>query len=110
MVIIYDVQQIKSRNRGRFLMEMKNLKKSEEELAIPADEACNTAHVLRTIRLLEKGARQAFLDGDVTVDNTKAILDRVKEAKQHCKAGDVNTCLILQELVKGLTEGISETS
>lgn len=94
-------------------METKNLKKSEEEVTSPADEACNTAHALQTIRLLEKGARQAFLDGDVTVEDTKAILDRVKEAEQHCEAGDVSACLVLQELVKGLTgltEGISETS
>ena len=76
-------------------MEMKNLKKSEEEVTIPADEACNTAHALRTIRLLEKGARQAFLDGDVTVEDTKTILDRVKEANKRCETGNVNACLIL---------------
>ena len=90
-------------------MEEKNLEKKEEGPVISAEEVCNREQALRTIRLLEKGTRQAFLDGEVSVEGTKAILDRVKEAKERCTAGDVNACLVLDELVTGLMGRITVT-
>ena len=90
-------------------MEEKNLEKKEEGPVISAEEVCNREQALRTIRLLEKGTRQAFLDGEVSVGDTEAILDRVKEAKERCMAGDVNACLVLDELVTGLMGRITET-
>lgn len=91
-------------------MDDRNLQKKEEGPVIPAEErSCNREQAMRTIRLLEKGSRQAFLDGEISVEDTKAILDRAKEAKEHCEAGDVNACLVLDELVAQLTESISDS-
>lgn len=78
-------------------MDEKDPKENEERMAIPTVNACSPKHALRTIRLLEKGARQAFLDGEVGLEDTKVILDRVKEAVQRCQAGDANACQVLEE-------------
>lgn len=92
-------------------MQEKNPEKKQEEPVIPVEEVlCNREQVLRTMRLLEKGSQQAFLDGEISVEDTKRILDRVKEAKERCEAGDVNACLVLDELVAQLTESISESA
>lgn len=92
-------------------MDNRNLQKEEEGPVIPGEEeSCNREEALKTIRLLEKGSRQAFLDGEVSVEDTKRILDRVKEAKESCETGDVNACLVLDELVAQLTEGISQSA
>jgi len=91
-------------------MDDRNLQKKEEGPVIPAEERpCNREQALRTIRLLEKGSRQAFLDGEISVEDTKVMLDRVEEARERCEAGDVNACLVLDGLVAQLTESISES-
>jgi len=87
---------------------MQEIEKSREEPVAAMEDVCDKEHALRTMRLLERGARQAFLDGELGIEDTKLILDRVKEAKQRCEAGDVNSCLVLNELVTGLTEGREE--
>ncbi len=37
-----------------------------------------------------------------------AKLNRIEEAKQCCEAGDVNACVVLGELLNGLTEAQDE--
>ena len=92
-------------------MDNRNLQKGEEGPATPrAEQPCNKEQALRTIRLLEKGSRQAFLDGEISVEDTKVMLDRVEEARERCEAGDVNACLVLNELVAKLTESKSESA
>jgi len=92
-------------------MDDRNLQKEEEGPVIPrAEQPCNKEQALRTIRLLEKGSRQAFLDGEISVEDTKVMLDRVEKAREHCEAGNVNACLVLNELVAKLTESKPESA
>ena len=92
-------------------MDDRNLQKKEEGPATPAEERpCNREQALRTIRLLEKGSRQAFLDGEISVEETEAMLNRVEEARERCEAGDVNACIVLNELVAKLTESKPESA
>ena len=92
-------------------MDDRNLQKKEKGPVIPAEERpCNREQALRTIRLLEKGGRQAFLDGEISVEDTKVMLGRVEEARESCEAGDINACLVLNELVAKLTESKSESA
>ncbi len=91
-------------------MEGKNLKENEARTLIPGEKVCTREQALRTMCLLEKGTRQAFLDGEVNVEDTYEILGRVKEARERCEAGDVNACLVLNELVIRLTGDIRETA
>lgn len=73
----------------------------EEEVIAPKEEVCNTERVLRTMNLLERGARQAFLDGELSIEDTKDILGRVEEVKKRCEAGDIAVCSALGEVWKG---------
>ena len=91
---------------GVLAMEKQNMDRKEER-SIAAAGACNKEQALRTIDIIEKGARHAFLDGDVSAEDTMAILDRVREAKERCTVGDANACQILTELVNALSEGRS---
>ncbi len=84
-------------------MEEKKLEKREEGQVIAANEECNKEEALRTMRLLEKGTRQAFLDGELSVEDTRTRLDQIEEAKERCEAGDVSACQVLGGLVAGLT-------
>jgi len=87
-------------------MEKQNMDRKEER-SLAAAGGCNKEQALRTIDLIEKGARHAFLDGDVSTEDTELILHRVREAKERCTAGDANTCQVLTELVTALSEGKS---
>ena len=87
---------------------MQETEKSREGPVAAMKGVCDREHALRTMRLLERGTRQAFLDGELAIEDTKLILDQVKEAKERCEAGDVNACVALKELVVGLTEGREE--
>ncbi|MBA7711580.1 hypothetical protein ES703_120546 [subsurface metagenome] len=84
-------------------MEAKKLEKKEDGQVIAANEECDKEEALRTMRLLEKGTRQAFLDGELGVEDTKIRLDEIEEARKHCEAGDINACQVLDVLVVGLT-------
>jgi len=87
------------------IMQERDLEKNREMPVAAVEDECDKEHALRTLRLLEKGARQAFLDSELTIEDAKLILDQVKEAKEHCGAGDVSACVALRKLVTGLTEG-----
>lgn len=89
-------------------MNDKNLEKEEESPGIPTEDVCDTEKALLTMSLLEKGTRQAFLDGELGVQETSASLDQIKEAKKRCEAGDVSACHILSELLGRLTAGQEE--
>lgn len=89
-------------------MQEKSLEKNRERPVATVEDECDKEHALRTMRLLERGTRHAFLDGELAIEDAKLILDQVKEAKEHCEAGDVNACVALKELVVGLTEGREE--
>ena len=87
---------------------MQEIEKNLEGPVSAVENVCDKEHVLRTMRLLARGTRQAFLDGELAIEDAKLILDQVKEAKERCEAGDVNACVVLKELVVGLTEGREE--
>ena len=89
---------------------MVGMETKEEGTIIPEETGrCNREQAMRTMRLLEKGVRQAFLDGEVTVGDTEAILDRVNKAKERCESGDVSACEVLADLTTELTQNRSET-
>jgi len=83
-------------------MKDKNQEKQEEIPVIPSEEICDKEQALLTMRLLEKGTRQAFLDGELGVKETSAKLDQINQAKKRCQAGDVSACRVLSELLDGL--------
>lgn len=90
-------------------MDKKNTEKKEDGPVIPTKELpCDRQQALRAIRLLEKGTRQAFLDGELSVEDTDTILGEVKEAKADCEAGDVNACAVVADLMARLTKSVSE--
>jgi len=84
-------------------MQEKNLEEKQGGQVIAANKECDKEEALRTMRLLEKGTRQAFLDGELGVEDTKTRLDQIEEAKERCEAGDVSACQVLDVLVAGLT-------
>ena len=90
-------------------MDEKNTEKKEKEPVIPTKELpCDRQQALRAIHLLEKGTKQAFLDGELSAKDTDAILGRTKEAKQYCEAGDANACAVVGDLMARLTQNVSE--
>jgi len=89
-------------------MNDKNLEKEEQAPVIPTEEVCDKEQALLTMRLLEKGTRQAFIDGELGVEETSAKLNQIKEAKKRCETGDVSACLVLNELLGGLTAAREE--
>lgn len=78
----------------------------KEEDTIAPDEigGCDKERALRTIGFLETGVRQAFLVGEVGVEDTKAILDQMKKARERCQSGDVNACQVLAQLTADLSQ------
>ena len=66
---------------------------------------CDPERVLRTLRLIEKGTKQAFLDGELTVEDTKTILEGIREAREACEGGDEDACLVLDGLTDKLVKG-----
>ena len=84
-------------------MQEKNLEEKEEGQVIAAKKECITEEALKTMRLLEKGTRLAFLDGELGVEDTKLRLDEIEKSRKRCEAGDINACQVLDELVAGLT-------
>jgi len=76
------------------------------ESVIAPDEigGCNKERALRTIGFLDTGVRQAFLAGEVGVEDTKTILDQMKKARERCQSGDVNACQVLAQLTAGLSQ------
>ena len=82
------------------------------ELQVPEEKAeeqtpggvCDRQRVLRTLRVMEKGTKQAFLDDELGVEDTKVILDRVRQAREACEAGDQNACVVLDALMDELTK------
>jgi len=86
-----------------------NLEKKEEGSIIAGEQRlCNREQALRAIHLLEKGTRQAFLDGELSTKDTDAILGQTKEAKQYCEAGDANACAVVGDLMDRLTQNVPE--
>ena len=59
--------------------------------------------MLSTIGIVEKGAKQAFLDNELEIEETKIILDEIRHAKEVCKAGDNDACAVLDSLMSRLT-------
>ena len=85
--------------------EIQDAEKVEGKAAVaPEEPGCNAERVLKTMNLLEAGVRQAFLDGEFGVEDTRDILDRIAEAKKRCEAGNIAVCLALDEVVAKLTE------
>ena len=64
---------------------------------------CDRDRVLSTLGIVEKGAKQAFLDNELGVEETKTILDQIRQAKEACEAGDENACVVLDNLMSRLT-------
>jgi len=56
-------------------MEQKDQRNKEQMPAVAAEEVCDTEQALLTMRLLERGTRQAFLDGELGVEEAKTRLD-----------------------------------
>lgn len=83
------------------------------EAGVPREETeeqrpaglCDPERVLRTLRVIEKGTRQAFLDDELGVEETKTILDRIREAKEACEGGDEDACIALDRLTDKLVKG-----
>jgi len=88
----------------RSTMEEENFDREEQGQATPIEGKCNKEQALLTMRLLEKGTRQGFLDGELGVEETQARLDSIREARERCEAGDVNACLVMSDLLAGLTQ------
>ena len=65
---------------------------------------CDQQRVLNTLSLIEKGAKQAFLDNELGIEETKSILDEIGQAKEACQAGDENACVVLDSLMSRLTK------
>ena len=63
---------------------------------------------MRTIGFLETGVRQAFLAGEVGVEDTQTILDQMKKARERCQSGDVDACQVLAQLTADLSQESSE--
>ncbi len=81
-----------------------------KEIAPDKIGGCRREWALRTIGFLETGARQAFLAGEVGVEDTKTILSQMKKAKESCQSGDVNACEVLAQLTADLSqESLEET-
>ena len=82
-----------------------------DELQVPEDKGdeqrpqtvCDRDRVLSTLGIVEKGAKQAFLDNELGVEETKTILDQIRQAKEACEAGDENACAVLDNLMSRLT-------
>ena len=64
---------------------------------------CDRDRVLSTIGIVEKGAKQAFLDNELEIGETKRILDEIRQAKEACQAGDEDACAVLDGLMSRLT-------
>lgn len=75
-----------------------------KEIAPGEIRRCRKGWALRTIGFLETGAREAFLAGKVGVEDTKAILEQTKKAKESCQSGDVNACEVLAQLTADLSQ------
>ena len=77
----------------------------DENIIAPDEIArCDRERALRTIGFLDTGVRQAFLAGEVGVEDTKTILDQMKKAKERCQSGDVNACQVLAQLTADLSQ------
>ena len=85
-------------------MEEEKLQGEVEPLTARMEETCDPRQVLKAMNLLETGVRQAFLDGEFGVEDTKDILNQIAEARKRCEAGDVAVCSVLNELVTKLTK------
>lgn len=72
--------------------------------AINEERVCNGEQALQAMGLMERGARQAFLDGELGIEKTKQTLDRIKAARQACE-GDESACVVLHRLIDQMTEG-----
>lgn len=90
-------------------MQDKGIDRKEEKPDSDLEWGCDRGSALEAMAALETGVRQRFLNDEVSVENTKTMLDRIKEAKERCKAGDVSSCEILTDLVEELTQSASET-
>lgn len=85
--------------------EIRGGEKVEGEAVVAAGEpGCNAERVLKTMNLLETGVRQAFLDGEFGIEDTRDILNRIAEARKRCEAGDITACSAFDEVVAKLTE------
>jgi len=65
---------------------------------------CIREDPLRTLRLIDKGTRQAFLDDELGIDDTKSILDQINVTRAACETGDESACVLLGNLVDKLTK------
>ena len=82
-----------------------------DELQVPEDKGdeqrpltvCDRDRVLSTLGIVEKGAKQAFLDNELEIEETKTILDQIRQAKEACEAGDENACAVLDNLMSRIT-------
>lgn len=70
----------------------------------PAGSVCNKDEALRTMDLLELGARQGFLSRQLSLEETAAILECIEEKRQTCEAGDLSACEALDQLVRAMME------
>ena len=75
--------------------------KKREEQDIHSE--CDRRRVFSTLSLMEKGTKQAFLDNELGIEETKGILDEIRHAKEACQTGDENACIVLDSLMSKLT-------
>jgi len=78
------------------------LEQNKEEQSLGGE--CSQERVMTTIKLLEKGVKRAFLDDELSVDETKGFLDEVEEAKEACESGNESACIVLARLMGRLTK------
>ena len=75
-----------------------------EEAQEPQDQGCDPERIAMALDIIEKGTKQAFLNGELDIDETKSILDHIELAKEACESGDQNACSALKDLVNDLTK------
>jgi len=90
-------------------MQKKNVNKKEEKPNPDLEWGCDRGRALEALAALETGVRQRFLNNEASIEHAKASLDRIKEAKERCEAGNVSACEVLANLVGELTQNTSET-
>ena len=89
-------------------MQDKGVDKKEAKLGSDLEWGCDRGRALDAIAAFETGVRQRFMTGEVSIEDTRTMLDQIKEAKERCKEDDISACEILADLVDELTRDASE--
>jgi len=76
----------------------------QEQAQEPQEGVCDPEAVAMTLDMIEKGARELFLDGELEPPKIRIILDCIQEARRGCESGDQNACSVLEDLMRKLTK------